>query len=81
LNKYGRGPSDYATYQISKDWVSQFQRKRFLKNFPLNTDKPLGRAIFGLGVIMLAILVEDYKVMLHTIYQRSGPLSFREEDF
>ena len=31
MNKLGRGPQGNATYQISKLYAFQFQRRRFLK--------------------------------------------------
>ena len=50
LNNLGRGPLDEASYQIAKTWALWFQRRRFLKIFPMclcKTLGPRGGAIFG----------------------------------
>ena len=85
VNKLGRGPLGDSTYQISKLYGFQFQRRRILKisfivpMFELVA--PRGGTSFIPRGIIWTNLVEVHFVMLHTKYQRSTTSSFIREDF
>jgi len=69
----------HTKYQKSGPY--NFREEDFLKILLWKTDKARGRAILSPGVIIWTILVDVYKPMLHTRYQRSEPYSYRDEDF
>ena len=65
----------------AKNLRSETYGFKYFKDFLLKNVKLWGRANFGLGVIVLTNLIGDHKLMQHAKYQRSGPYSYREEDF
>ena len=85
MNKLGRDPQGDATYQISKLYAFQYQRR--IKNFevcclcfyvPTFGPPPPGWVSLDPRGIICTNLVEVHLEMLNTKYQSSRPSTFRE---
>ena len=55
--------------------------KNFLLYLYVKSENPQHRSNFYSRAIILSILVEDHKMMLHAKYESSSPYGLGEEDF
>ena len=87
MNKIDKGLQGDATYQKSKLYPFQFQRRRIM-NYEVGllcsyvpTCDPRGRISFDPKGIVWIKLIKVHKEMHKTKYQSTNPSSFREEKF
>ena len=85
MNKIHKGLQGDATYQKSKLYPFQFQRRRIFEVGLLcsyvPTYDPRDRISFDPKGIIWMKLIKVHKEMLNTKYQSSNPSTFREEKF